>query len=332
MTLISLEKVMKQEDNRTVLKNINLVIDNNSRIGLKMSREESEVLFKLISGELLPSSGYIESETKSIVTEYKDDGLYENLTVQSYLSFFKKIAGFPQPLDNYITSFSILDVWRTKINNLTDDQKKRISLFRMALFSPEVLLIENPLSTLTGEGIELYLKALEFLNDKNIAILFTSNSIEDLLLLSNEIYRYNRSSGLEKTDLTNQADPASEEKDESENFMPNNVFKVTCKLADKTIFFSPDEIDFIESINSVSNIHVDDECFPTDLTMSDLEDKLLKFGFFRCHRSYLVNLQRVSELISYSKNSYTLILKGNSNVKIPLSRNRLGEMKQLIGF
>ncbi|MGD6774258.1 LytTR family transcriptional regulator DNA-binding domain-containing protein [Sutcliffiella horikoshii] len=332
MTLISLDKVMKQEDNRTVLKNINLVIENTSHIGIKMSSEESVVLFKIITGELLPSSGSIEKESKSIVTEYKDDGLYDNLTVQSYLNFFKKIADYPHPLENDITTFSLLDVWQTNIKNLTDDQKKRVSLFRMSLFSPEVLLIENPLNNLTGEGIELYLKALEHIHTNKIATLFTSNSIEDLLLLSSDIYRYNRISGLEKTDLSNEADSISEEKDESENFMPNNVFKVTCKLADKTIFFSPDEIDFIESINSVSNIRIDDEYFPTDLTMNELEEKLLKFGFFRCHRSYLVNLQRVSELISYSKNSYTLILRGKPNVKLPLSRNRLEELKQLIGF
>lgn len=49
-------------------------------------------------------------------------------------------------------------------------------------------------------------------------------------------------------------------------------------------------------------------------------------------RSYLVNLQRVSELVSYSKNSYTLILKGNSHIKLPLSRTRLEEMKELMGI
>ncbi|WP_400242813.1 ABC transporter ATP-binding protein [Niallia sp. JL1B1071] len=128
-----------------------------------------------------------------------------------------------------------MDVWLTKNKNLTDDQKKRVSLFRISLFSPKVLLIENPLNNLTGEGIELYLKALEHLHTNKIATLFTSNSIEDLLLFSSEIYRYNRLSGLEKTYLTNDADSISEEKDKSENFMPNNVFKVTCKLADKTI-------------------------------------------------------------------------------------------------
>ncbi|MGD6816633.1 LytTR family transcriptional regulator DNA-binding domain-containing protein [Metabacillus sp. 84] len=332
MSFISLENVMKQEDHRTILKNLNLAVDKTSQIGIKMSSEESAILFDLIMGELPPSSGHIRREAGKILSDKKDDGLYETLSVQSYLNFFKELADFPHPLEEYIAQFSLLDVWRTKIKKLTGDQKKRVSLFRMFLFSPDVLLIENPLSNSTGEGIDLYLKALAQIRVGDAATLFTSNSIEDLLLLSSEIYRYNRFTGLERTDLANETESDSEEDYESKPIKPNNVFKVTCKLADKTIFFSPDEIDFIESINSVSNLRIDDEYFPTDLTMNELEERLSKFGFFRCHRSYLVNLQRVSELISYSKNSYTLILKGHPHVKLPLSRNRLEDMKQLIAF
>ncbi|MGD6968314.1 LytTR family transcriptional regulator DNA-binding domain-containing protein [Rossellomorea vietnamensis] len=332
MTLISLENVMKQEENHTVLKNISLVIERTSQIGIKMSSEESVELFKLLSGETPPTSGDIRRESVTIVSENKDDGLYETLTVQGYVEFFKEIAGSSLALEKYIAAFSLLDIWKTKISKLTADQKKRVSLFRMALFSPDVMLIENPLHNLTSEGIELYLKALEHLRSTTIATLFTSNSIEDLLLLSDDIYRYNRLTGLEKTDLANETESVSEENHEINEVKPNKVFKVTCKLADKTIFFSPNDIDFVESINSVSNIRINDEFFPSDLTMNELEEKLSKFGFFRCHRSYLVNLQRVSELISYSKNSYTLILKGHPDVKLPLSRNRLEEMKQLIEF
>lgn len=332
MALITLENVLKQDGNRTVLKNINLTIKNSSQIGIKMSGEESSVFFELISGKQYPSSGHINRSTDSLLVESKDDGLYDDLTVQGYLKFFKNIADFRDPLEEYIATFSLSDVWKTKIKKLTKDQRKRVSLYRMFLFTPEVVLIEDPFNDLTDEGIELYLKSLEQLRTNNIATLFTSNYTEDLLLLSNEVYRYHRLTGLEKTDLAEETDGDTRKNDESESNQPKNVFKVTCKLEDKTIFFSPDEIDFIESINSVSNIRIDDEYFPTDLTMNELENKLSKFGFFRCHRSYLVNLQRVSELISYSKNSYTLILKGNPSAKLPLSRNRLEEMKQLIEF
>ncbi|KYG29613.1 LytTR family transcriptional regulator DNA-binding domain-containing protein [Alkalihalobacillus trypoxylicola] len=332
MTLVKLVNVLKQEGNRTIIKNVNLEVKESARIGIKMSGEESEILFDLIEGKQIPSSGEIEREIDSILSEKSDDGLYESLTVQSYLKFYKKIAGFTKPLEEYIATFSLSDVWQTKIKRLTREQRKRVSLYRLYLFSPQLILLEDPLNNLTDEGIELYLKALEHLRSNQIATLITSNYVEDLLLLSGEIYRYNHLIGLEKTDYVEESDVTSQDKPENETNQPKNVFKVTCKMADKTIFFSPDEIDYIESINSVSHIRIDNESFPTDLTMNQLEEKLRTFGFFRCHRSYLVNLQRVSELISYSKNSYTLILKGNPHAKLPLSRNRLEEMKSLITF
>ncbi|MFB5661963.1 LytTR family transcriptional regulator DNA-binding domain-containing protein [Alteribacillus sp. HJP-4] len=332
MTLITLEKVMKQKNNRIVLKDIDLIIKEKDQIGIKMTGEESLALFELLSGETTPSSGSIQRETVSVLSEIRDDGLYDSLTVQSYLQIFKKIADFEQPLEEYIATFSLSDVWQTRIKRLTIDQKKRVSLFRVFLFSPVLLLIESPLTNLTDEGIELYLNALAHLRLNNTTTLFTSFYIEELLLLSTDIYRYNRLTGLDKTDLAVEADLISPDKNENKGIKPNNVYKVSCKLADKTIFFSPDEIDFIESINSVSNIRIGEEYFPTDLTMNELEEKLAKFGFFRCHRSYLVNLQRVSELVSYSKNSFTLILKSNPKMKLPLSRTRLEDMKNLIGF
>lgn len=331
LTLITLENVMKQEDNRTILKGINLIINEASQIGIKMTNKKSLVLFKLLSGDLAPSSGQIDKGTSYIQMELTDDGLYENLTVSNYLNAFKKIANFDQPLEKFIGVFSLSDVWSTKLRKLSLDQKKRVSLLRMSLFSPKVLLIQSPLSNLSDEGVELYLKALEHLQSIQVAIIITSPYLEELLLVSSEIYRYNQLIGLEKTDLTDDNNVMSVGKSET-GFKPNKVYKVSGKLEDKTIFFSPDEIDFIESINSVSTIRIGEEYFPTELTMNELEDKLTHFGFFRCHRSYLVNLQRLSELVSYSKNSYTLILKGSTNVKLPLSRNRLEKMKSLIEF
>lgn len=89
---------------------------------------------------------------------------------------------------------------------------------------------------------------------------------------------------------------------------------------------------FIESINSISTVHVVNDTFFSTLTLTELEAKLQRFGFFRCHRSYLVNLQRIAELISYSRNSYTLIIKGHLAPKLPLSRTRLEELRTLISF
>lgn len=56
------------------------------------------------------------------------------------------------------------------------------------------------------------------------------------------------------------------------------------------------------------------------MTLQQLEGRLKPYGFYRCHRSYIVNLQKVREIIIWSKNSYSLKLIGDENTIIPLSR------------
>lgn len=328
MPLITLKDVLKQDDGVITLKNINLTINSGSQIGIKMSPEETKQLFDLITGQTTVSSGNIECQTTSIISELNEDGLYEKMTVARYIKTFKKIANYQDDINQHIEHFSLQDIWQTKINQLTPNQKKRVSLFRMFILSPKLLLIESPLINANDDGIKLYLKAVDYLRSQNITILFSSFYIEELLLLCKDVYRYNGATGLEKIEVEDES--TAEESANTKEFQPSKVFKVACKMADKTIYFSPNEIDFIESINSVSNIRIGDDYYPSNLTMNELENKLTHFGFFRCHRSYLVNLQQISELISYSRNSYTLILKRPAKEKLPLSRAKVEELRQLI--
>jgi ABC-2 type transport system ATP-binding protein len=76
---------------------------------------------------------------------------------------------------------------------------------------------------------------------------------------------------------------------------------------------------------------------PTHLTLSDVESRLARSGFFRAHRSYLVNLQHIKEIIAYTRNSYTLILDGQqtdgaSPVEIPLSKSAARDLRDLLDF
>nr|WP_285848822.1 LytTR family DNA-binding domain-containing protein [Solibacillus isronensis] len=42
--------------------------------------------------------------------------------------------------------------------------------------------------------------------------------------------------------------------------------------------------------------------------MSELEKRLHHFRFFRCHRSYIVNLHKAREILTWTCNSYSLSL------------------------
>lgn len=329
MNFITLDKVSKNVNGEHILKNFSLMVNSKDKLGIKVSQKQSNCLIDLFNNKTTASSGVVSIKTKSIFVNEELDGLYDKMTVHDYLTFFQKLANNHDDLLKMNDYFSLSDIWNETIKKITIDQKRRLHLFRMALFEPEVIIIQSPLNKLTDDGIELYLKAISFFENEKTALIFLSNYMEDLLLVSNEIYRYNDQTGLEKTDLITDK---TEEEAAKVTLVPKSVFKVACKFEDKTIFFSPNEIDFIESINGVSNIRIDDDYFPTDITLTELEKSLSSFGFFRCHRSYLVNLQRVSELISYSKNSYTLILKTTSRDKLPLSRTKVTELREIIGI
>jgi ABC-2 type transport system ATP-binding protein len=108
--------------------------------------------------------------------------------------------------------------------------------------------------------------------------------------------------------------------------------KIPAKINDKIILFDPLEINFIESNEGVSQLHVRKEVFPCTLTLNELEEKLKAFGFFRCHRSYIVNLQRVREVITWTRNSFSLVLDDELKSSIPLSKGKFDELKYILGI
>ena len=119
---------------------------------------------------------------------------------------------------------------------------------------------------------------------------------------------------------------ASAEIDKTE-IQPVRFEKIPTKVNEKIVLFDPPEIDYIESNDGQSSLHINGEEFPTMFTMNELEERLQHFGFFRCHRSYIVNLQKVREVITWTRNSYSLILDDEKKSNIPLSKTKMAELK-----
>ena len=114
--------------------------------------------------------------------------------------------------------------------------------------------------------------------------------------------------------------------------LPIRVEKIPAKVEDKIILFDPTEIDFIESSDGICLLQVKGEPSPCTFTLNELEQKLKAFGFFRCHRSYIVNLQKVREVITWTRNSFSLILDDNKKSSIPLSKGKYDELKLTLGI
>ncbi|MBP1084017.1 MULTISPECIES: LytTR family DNA-binding domain-containing protein [Bacillus] len=113
---------------------------------------------------------------------------------------------------------------------------------------------------------------------------------------------------------------------------PLRFEKIPAKVDDKIILFDPTEIVFVEGNEGISHLHVNGEVFPCSITLNDLFGRLQSFGFFRCHRSYIVNLQKVREVITWTRNSYCLILEDSKKSSVPLSKGKLNELKVILGI
>ncbi|HNR05333.1 MAG TPA: LytTR family DNA-binding domain-containing protein, partial [Bacillota bacterium] len=74
-----------------------------------------------------------------------------------------------------------------------------------------------------------------------------------------------------------------------------------------------------------------DKRFVVASSISDFHKKLRQDCFFRCHRSYIVNIDKITEIIPWFNNTYMLKLKG-LDAEIPVSRQNILLFKKLMGI
>ncbi|MEW5868750.1 MAG: LytTR family DNA-binding domain-containing protein [Chloroflexota bacterium] len=67
-------------------------------------------------------------------------------------------------------------------------------------------------------------------------------------------------------------------------------------------------------------------------TLKELEPRLAAHQFVRVHKSYLVNLQAVAEIVPWFSGNYLLRMRDPQRTEIPLSRRYAGQLKKLTGW
>ncbi len=102
------------------------------------------------------------------------------------------------------------------------------------------------------------------------------------------------------------------------------VFKV--RQGQRTILIDLQTVDWIEACGNYADFHRSGESFLVRKSLAALEREAKNFGFVRSHRSALVNLSRVSSLVS--TDGQWVELKGGE--RVPLSRRRAAQFKQAL--
>lgn len=82
--------------------------------------------------------------------------------------------------------------------------------------------------------------------------------------------------------------------------------KLLIKGKDQVYLLDVEEILFIERTEGSTNIVTAKEQYKTSISLSDMETKLDADRFMRCHKSYIVNLSRITRIEPYGRWTYVV--------------------------
>lgn len=112
--------------------------------------------------------------------------------------------------------------------------------------------------------------------------------------------------------------------------LPQQNRRIVVKIAGRIKIIPVDEVHFLEAADDYVKIHTKDGSFIKSRTMSSFEQVLDAQQFVRSHRSYIINVQFITRLDPYEKESYLAILK--SGEKVPVSKAGYLKLKKVLGL
>ena len=103
----------------------------------------------------------------------------------------------------------------------------------------------------------------------------------------------------------------------------NNAHQIIIKSEGEDILIDINNIIYMESMDKNVRIVTSKEEYTTRYNLSDYEEQLKNFGFFRIHRGYLISLNKVKRIV---KNDVVM----DNEITLPISRNNVKTLKDTL--
>lgn len=330
--MIELRGVQKVLGGKTVLDIPELAVGPGEIVGV-FGPEGSGVdaLFALLTGRMRPTLGEVRVNGIDPVTDHEgmaraagivfaEDAVYKNLTVAANMAFHANLFGLPgSRVGEVLSRVGLADQAAAKTDDLPTGLKRRLSFGRAILHRPNALIAQELFARCDETTISLLGNQVRSLaEEEHAAVLLLASAPARLSALCERKYDLQEGRMLEmRSGREDSSRPA---------------FRLPVKTEDKVILVNPADILYADAGEGRTVLVTGEGRLPAPYTLAELETKLSRSGFFRAHRSILVNLQHVKEVIPYTRNSFSIRLDDAEGTKIPLSKSAAAELKAVFGY
>lgn len=197
---ISIEHVTKKIKDATVLKDICLEMKGGTVYGLQGKNGSGKtMLMRAISGLIRPTSGRIvingEQLHKNISIPRSIGLLLENPSLlpeydasQNLKLLAKMQGGVPEDeIRQLIRDVGLEDAGHKKVEKYSLGMKQRIGIAAAILGSPDIILLDEPINAIDGEGVEEIRSLILSLKNEKRIIIVACHDKEEMNLLADEI-------------------------------------------------------------------------------------------------------------------------------------------------
>jgi ABC-2 type transport system ATP-binding protein len=251
---------------------------------------------------------------------FAEDGLYKSFSAEENLAFYCRLRGLPTSRARQVLALVGLgDQAKSRASQLSPGAQRRLAFGRSFLHSPSALVLVEPLLHCDETSMEIIETLLRQLAAGGAAVLVFAAESARFSGVCGRLYAVQQGS-LVEIEKQASGEPAG------------RPFKIPVKQEGKVMLLNPLDIWYAEAEGDSACIHTLEGRLPTHYTLSELEARLGRSGFFRTHRAYLVNLQHVKEVIPFTRSSFSLRLDDPAGTLIPLSKAAAAELRALLDY
>jgi ABC-2 type transport system ATP-binding protein len=202
--MIELDRVGFRYGRSAAVQNLSLAVEEGSSFGLIGPNGCGKTtVLKLVATLLRPSQGRVlvsgfdsrldaRNVRRRIGYVPEQLGVYPNLSVWQYLSFFARAAGVPSierktTLETLLRVVDLYDQRQLEAQQLSRGMRRRLALARALVHNPAVLLLDDPLGGLDGRGRLELLEVLKELRGMGITVLMSGHLLGDIVQLCSHV-------------------------------------------------------------------------------------------------------------------------------------------------